>query len=1189
MVGWATVVAVSLGTMMWRHLKLCRRVRRLEAFDTRALPVDFDELCRAAGLSQRVDVRAAPWMASPAVWGLVRPRLLVPPDLGESLGPEALRWVLLHELAHVRRRDLWVVLYQRLVQVAYFFHPAVWVANRIIDVQREYACDDAALAASAASRRACGDGLLTLVERANALAPPPPLAGLGLLHSPALIRRRLMRILDARRPVQGRLTVGAAAILALAAVVVLPRLHAAPGGPQEPAQAPEAAKAGPAHTIRLQVVNTDDHRPLAGATVRVKTYRLGHDVQWLTADAEGRCSIAVPEATPEWLMVAAWVEGFVPLEMTWKDRELLDSPPAEFTLSLQRGEMVGGLVQDEQKRPIAGAKVFVWVRTQRQAKAPSNASGSFPVVTDAEGRWRAPYLVPGTKPETEVLLRLEHPDFVSEVGGFSRRPTAQMLRGLEHVEVMKTGVAVAGRVLGPDGQPVSGARVTTDQATYADMDDHPYCVTTDAEGRFRFGHVPYDPESPAETLTVQADGLATMVQSLDLKPGGETAVEVKMKPARAIAGRVVDGSGHPVAGAVVSVDPVVIPAASGTGLSRTVRWRGETDAEGRFVWADGPADGRVGLEAYKAPFQRAIQRTTNAGAADVEIVLHPPFRARGTVVDDATGQPVAQFKLVPGLGPLPYDDRYFWYRSEARTGTGGTFDVTDLYSIDQPTDKALMVEAEGYLPAVFDGINAADESVEHAFRLKRGEAVTGLVRDPDGQPVAGAMVELTYSEDSADLGNLNEFVPPGAEFSTTTDGEGRYRFRPRERPLGVIVRHERGYGFIPPSAMGRSTDLKLQPWGRIEGVYREGDRAVAGARVNVWLDFTTSESTASMRTGYEARTDAEGRFVIDRVVSGFAAGYTPTVGPVSFEVRPGETAQVTMGGSGRTVVGRLVVPGGTVLPFPMDRGGMATMVFDQPDPPRPEGFAAMSPAQRAAYYPAWYRTPEGRAWKLRAQGNPIQVAPDGTFRAVDVKPGSYRLRITRTSRPIGSRIEGERTDVSASLDRVVMVSEGADGSTVDLGPMDLTVTTRHYQALNAGDRAPEIDGATTIDGKPLRLADFAGKFILLDFWATWCGPCLEEEPHLKAVWEAFGRDPRFVMIGLSLDDDVKAPAEHAKARDLGWIQGFLGSPIKDALLGRYGVPSIPQTILIGADGRVIARDLRGDQIRAAVAEALKAR
>ena len=102
----------------------------------------------------------SPQVTSPAVGGLLRPTIVMPPDLDDGLTAKQLNWILLHELAHIRRGDLWVVLIQRVVGAAFFFHPAVHLVNWAIDQLREYACDDVALAAAHASRHSCGEGFL---------------------------------------------------------------------------------------------------------------------------------------------------------------------------------------------------------------------------------------------------------------------------------------------------------------------------------------------------------------------------------------------------------------------------------------------------------------------------------------------------------------------------------------------------------------------------------------------------------------------------------------------------------------------------------------------------------------------------------------------------------------------------------------------------------------------------------------------------------------------------------------------------------------------------------------------------------------------------------------------------------------------------------------------------------------------
>ena len=148
------------------------------------------------------------------------PTVVIPPDLDESLTPKQLTWVLLHELAHIRRGDLWVVVVQRVVQAVFFFNPAVHLANWIIDELREYACDDAALAACKTSRRDCGQGFLAIVERSVERAPMAAPA-LGLFESRMQIRRRLFRILDNHRTIHAGLSSRAAFSLLILALIVL--------------------------------------------------------------------------------------------------------------------------------------------------------------------------------------------------------------------------------------------------------------------------------------------------------------------------------------------------------------------------------------------------------------------------------------------------------------------------------------------------------------------------------------------------------------------------------------------------------------------------------------------------------------------------------------------------------------------------------------------------------------------------------------------------------------------------------------------------------------------------------------------------------------------------------------------------------------------------------------------------------
>ena len=210
---WLVLVLVLAYRFIRVQFDTSRLVRSAKPVDRRRLPVNLRALEREAKLPGWTRVLESESIDSPAVWGWRKPALILPHGLVSSLSAEELRWVLRHELAHLRRRDILVTAAQQVIQILWFFQPVAWLTGRFAMELRECACDEAALhLGTDVPRRRCAEALLRVVEIA-AQGARPHLA-LQTFHAPkALLERRIMRILDTRRSTRSGLTLASIPLL----------------------------------------------------------------------------------------------------------------------------------------------------------------------------------------------------------------------------------------------------------------------------------------------------------------------------------------------------------------------------------------------------------------------------------------------------------------------------------------------------------------------------------------------------------------------------------------------------------------------------------------------------------------------------------------------------------------------------------------------------------------------------------------------------------------------------------------------------------------------------------------------------------------------------------------------------------------------------------------------------------------
>ncbi|MDR2281759.1 MAG: AhpC/TSA family protein [Sphingobacterium sp.] len=167
-------------------------------------------------------------------------------------------------------------------------------------------------------------------------------------------------------------------------------------------------------------------------------------------------------------------------------------------------------------------------------------------------------------------------------------------------------------------------------------------------------------------------------------------------------------------------------------------------------------------------------------------------------------------------------------------------------------------------------------------------------------------------------------------------------------------------------------------------------------------------------------------------------------------------------------------------------------------------------------------------------------------------------------------------DLFAALDPALQKSEKGQ---------DVLKNITSAAKVKVGTLAPDFIELDSL-GKEVKLSDFKGQYVLIDFWASWCKPCRAENPYLLQAYAAY-QNKNFTILGVSLDKSRKAWLDAVKQDGLPWHHVSSLNPQKAESALKYGVTSIPRNFLIDPTGKIIAMDLRGHELESRLPQLIK--
>lgn len=1127
---WTTMLAgIWLLGVLIGTLRLVLGLLGIHRIVKRSVSVDSEVRQPAIPLADQLGVSlprigVTPSIGSPSVVGVLRPTVLLPPSLLISGRENDLRSALAHEFCHIAGRDLLWDFAIRCLSILGWLHPLLW---KFASAHRN-ACESVSDVVAADTVDDRQSYAASVARIASGLAEQPE-CGLAMARTSNVVRRLRHLAGGLKAHALGRCgrmatVFGLLAVLLVGSSAIV-KVQLAVADEQVAQQTEEP------RTLRFKVLHAKTGESLAGAFVEFR-YRHKELVRIkVQTDQAGIAEFVYPvDQGDAYLRITTRKSGFVPYYSSF-DRQPSELLPTEKTVRIDPGKKVAGRIVDSDGKPVKGAEVSIRVPTVDPPRQ-NHVYSLLYTVTGEDGKWE---LDAASEPVSGLTLQVEHQRYKN--GSFSVRDS------LDQSYTLDRGWTVRGVVNDGNGKPISGAKVLPGYSRFGSSQPE---TLTDDQGRYELSGLDKD----RTLMTALADRYAPQLDEVEPGESSLANLDLTLQLGKEVSFRFVDPDGKPIEGVWVAAD-------TWRG-HRTVDWRSNSGADGVVRWNGAPSE-PVTYDAGHKDFRASRNMSLLPRDEPHQIVLLPNYVATGSVVDAATGEPIPEFEAQ--FGWLNSRSEISWSSSDTIVGRNGKFSL----SYDEVEPKLyLRVSAKGYKPWVSSEIDLSKpaEPLKIEVELRSGVGPTGIVMSPNGQPAKGAVVALGLKGRTLQYQRGYRPYHPVQRVTTSETGQFQLEFVPEDEPGIVAFIHDSGYAERSLQELRDDPKVKLEEWASLTVKVVEEGKPVAGRSVKFQPRRKRSRVVDVFSYGIEAETDENGIVVLDRVLpsSGIIAmilvqqhrdGSThyPSAAR-NITLSPGENRMVQLGGNGRTITGAISLP---------------------PNPPAEHSWRQNDAGVLKTSDTGW-DDPDHRSFRFLIKDN-------GAFRIPDVPAGSYELTLNLTAEPRADQC-GTGHGIGKIQNLVIDVEEN------ETKPQALgELKGEWFRQKDAGDFAENFVARTASEA--ITLDQYAGKLVLLDFWATWCRPCVAEMPMLQELNDRFKDDDDFSLIALSLDKDFDQALRMAERQKWDWTIASGGQWTSDLVPRAYDVKAIPVKFLIGRDGTILYRGTDLEQIETLIEEQLK--